>query len=74
MLPRRRGLVIHTTAWDRDEYLGNLFYDSAKAAVNRMAFGMARELGPYHVAGVALAPGFVQPADPGEIRHLLASA
>src|SRR5262249_2623508 len=39
--------------------LGNLFYDLAKAAVNRMAFGMARELQPHHVAVVALAPGFV---------------
>jgi NAD(P)-dependent dehydrogenase (short-subunit alcohol dehydrogenase family) len=59
MLPHRRGLIVHTTAWDRDRYLGNLFYDVAKAAVNRLAFGMARELLPHHVAVVALAPGFV---------------
>jgi NAD(P)-dependent dehydrogenase (short-subunit alcohol dehydrogenase family) len=59
MLCHRRGLIVHTTAWDRDQYLGNLVYDVAKAAVNRMAFGMARELQPYHVAVVALAPGFV---------------
>jgi NAD(P)-dependent dehydrogenase (short-subunit alcohol dehydrogenase family) len=59
MLPNRRGLIVHTTAWDRDKYLGNLFYDVAKAAVNRMAFGMARELQPHQVAVVALAPGFV---------------
>jgi NAD(P)-dependent dehydrogenase (short-subunit alcohol dehydrogenase family) len=60
MLSNRRGLIVHTTAWDRDKYLGNLFYDVAKAAVNRMAFGMARELQPHHVAVVALAPGFVR--------------
>src|SRR5262245_27688104 len=59
MLANRRGLIIHTTAWDRDKYLGNLFYDVAKAAVNRMAFGMARELQSHGVAVVALAPGFV---------------
>ena len=59
MLPVHGGLIVHTTAWDRDKYLGNLFYDVAKAAVNRMAFGMARELQPHHVAVVALAPGFV---------------
>ncbi len=59
MLPHRRGLIIHTTAWDRDKYLHNLFYDVAKAAVNRLAFGMARELQSHHVAVVALAPGFV---------------
>jgi NAD(P)-dependent dehydrogenase (short-subunit alcohol dehydrogenase family) len=60
MLPHRRGLIVLTTAWDRDRYLGNLFYDVAKAAVNRMAFGMARELQPHQVAVVALAPGFVR--------------
>jgi NAD(P)-dependent dehydrogenase (short-subunit alcohol dehydrogenase family) len=59
LLCNRRGLIVHTTAWDRDKYLGNLFYDVAKAAVNRLAFGMARELQPHHVAVVALAPGFV---------------
>ena len=59
MLPHRRGLIVHTTAWDRDKYLGNLFYDVAKAAVNRLAFGMARELEPHQVAVVALALGFV---------------
>jgi NAD(P)-dependent dehydrogenase (short-subunit alcohol dehydrogenase family) len=60
MLSNHRGLIVHTTAWDRDRYLGNLFYDVAKAAVNRLAFGMARELHPHHVAVVALAPGFVR--------------
>lgn len=60
LLSNQRGLIVHTTAWDRDKYLGNLFYDVAKAAVNRMAFGMARELQPHHVAVVALAPGFVR--------------
>jgi NAD(P)-dependent dehydrogenase (short-subunit alcohol dehydrogenase family) len=60
LLSNGRGLIVHTTAWDRDKYLGNLFYDVAKAAVNRMAFGMARELQPHHVAVVALAPGFVR--------------
>lgn len=59
LLPDRRGLIVHVTAWDRDKYLGNLFYDLAKAAVNRMAFGMARQLEPHNVAVVALAPGFV---------------
>jgi NAD(P)-dependent dehydrogenase (short-subunit alcohol dehydrogenase family) len=60
MLPNRRGLIVHTTAWDRDKYLRNLFYDLAKATVNRLAFGMARELQPHQVAVVALAPGFVR--------------
>lgn len=60
MMRERRGLIVHTTAWDRDKYLGNVFYDVAKAAINRMAFGMARELRPHDIAVVSLAPGFVR--------------
>jgi NAD(P)-dependent dehydrogenase (short-subunit alcohol dehydrogenase family) len=59
MLAKGGGLIVHTTAWDRDKYLSNLFYDVAKAAVNRMAFGMGKELEPHKIAVVALAPGFV---------------
>lgn len=60
MIRQERGLIVNTTAWDRERYLGNLFYDVAKAAVNRMAYGMALELRPYRVAAVALAPGFMR--------------
>jgi NAD(P)-dependent dehydrogenase (short-subunit alcohol dehydrogenase family) len=60
MLSRRQGLIINTVAWDRDLYLGNLFYDIAKTAIVRMAYGMAEELRPHGVAALALAPGFVR--------------
>jgi NAD(P)-dependent dehydrogenase (short-subunit alcohol dehydrogenase family) len=40
MLGHRGGLVVSTTYWDGGEYLGLLFYDMAKCAVNRMAFGL----------------------------------
>jgi len=60
MLPQRKGLIINTTAWDRSLYLGNLFYDVAKAAINRMAYGMSIELRPYGIAALALAPGFMR--------------
>jgi NAD(P)-dependent dehydrogenase (short-subunit alcohol dehydrogenase family) len=59
LLSNGRGLIIHTTAWDRDKYLGNFFYDLAKATVNRMAFGMGRELQRHNISVIALAPGFV---------------
>src|SRR5262249_42646379 len=49
-----------TTAWDRGKYLGNLYYDVAKAAVNRMAFGLACELRSHGIAVIALAPGFMR--------------
>ncbi|MBW4574740.1 MAG: SDR family NAD(P)-dependent oxidoreductase [Aphanothece sp. CMT-3BRIN-NPC111] len=60
MLPHRQGLIVNTTAWYRDVYLGNLFYDLAKNAAKRMAYGMARELRSENIAAVALAPGFMR--------------
>lgn len=61
MLPRRRGLIVTTTFWDRDRYLhGNLFYDLAKSAMTRLAFGMAQELRPHGIASVALSPGWMR--------------
>ena len=60
MLPQRRGLIINITAWDRDKFLVNVFYDVAKAAINRMTYGMGRELKPHNVAAIALAPGFMR--------------
>ena len=60
MIARKSGLIINITAWDRDQYLGNVFYDSAKNAVNRITFGMARDLRPHSVATLALAPGFIR--------------
>jgi NAD(P)-dependent dehydrogenase (short-subunit alcohol dehydrogenase family) len=56
-----RGLIVTTTFWDRDRYMrGNLCYDLAKAAMNRLAFGMAEELRPHGVASLALSPGWMR--------------
>lgn len=60
MLQEQRGLIVNTVAWAFGEYLGNLYYDVAKAAIVRMAYGMARELRPYGISAVALAPGFMR--------------
>ncbi len=61
LMKQGRGLVVTTTFWDRDRYLGgNLLYDLAKAAMVRLAFGMAHELRPHGVASVALSPGFMR--------------
>jgi NAD(P)-dependent dehydrogenase (short-subunit alcohol dehydrogenase family) len=58
---QRRGLIITTTFWDRDRYIkGNLFYDVAKAAMNRIAFAVAEELRAHEVTSVALAPGWLR--------------
>jgi NAD(P)-dependent dehydrogenase (short-subunit alcohol dehydrogenase family) len=51
------GLIVSTIAWAFGAYLGNVLYDTAKAATARMAFGMAEDLRPHNVAAVAVAPG-----------------
>lgn len=60
MIPRRTGIIINIVAWAFGEYLGNLYYDVAKAATIRMAYGMAQELRPHEITAVALAPGFMR--------------
>lgn len=61
MVRQQRGLIVTTTFWDRDHYLrGNLFYDLAKAAMTRLAFGMAEELRPHGVASLAVSPGWMR--------------
>lgn len=56
----RTGLLVHVSAGDRGRWLGQVPYDTAKSAVDRLAFGMARELRPHDVAALALYPGFVR--------------
>ena len=53
----RPGLIVSTIAWAFGAYLGNVLYDTAKAATVRLAFGLAEDLREHHVAAVALAPG-----------------
>jgi len=58
---QKRGLIVTTTFWDRDRYLkGNLFYDLAKAAMNRLAFDVAEEMRPHGVTSLAVAPGWMR--------------
>jgi NAD(P)-dependent dehydrogenase (short-subunit alcohol dehydrogenase family) len=61
MVAQKGGLIATTTFWDRGNYLrGNLFYDLAKFAMTRLAFGMAEELRPHGVASLALSPGWMR--------------
>ncbi len=60
MIRQKHGLIVNITAWDRDKFMVNVFYDVAKGAVNRMTYGMARELRPHNIAVIALAPGFMR--------------
>jgi NAD(P)-dependent dehydrogenase (short-subunit alcohol dehydrogenase family) len=60
MLGRPSALIISTVAWAFGGFLGSVPYDTAKAAIIRMMFGMAQELRPHGVAALALAPGFMR--------------
>lgn len=60
MIPQQRGLIINISSGDGQKYRGNLLYDVAKTAVDRMAMGMAHELQPHHIAALSLYPGFVR--------------
>ncbi|MGE0002364.1 MAG: SDR family NAD(P)-dependent oxidoreductase [Fimbriimonadaceae bacterium] len=60
MLKRKSGLIVHVTAWDDFHYLGNLYYDVAKMALNRMSFAIGLELKEHNIASIALAPGQVR--------------
>ena len=56
MIPQQSGLIIHISAPAGEHYSENVAYGVSKAAVNRMAADMARELLPYHITVVALSP------------------
>jgi NAD(P)-dependent dehydrogenase (short-subunit alcohol dehydrogenase family) len=60
MIAGRQGLIINISAGDRGQYLGSLVYDVAKAAIDRLATGLAVELRPYNIAAVSLYPGFMR--------------
>ncbi|WP_310829345.1 SDR family NAD(P)-dependent oxidoreductase [Paenibacillus pedocola] len=53
-------LIIHTTYWDRYKYIGNLYYDLAKNALVRMAYGLSVELAADGIAVIPLSPGWMR--------------
>lgn len=58
MVQRGRGLIISTSAGDGAKYRGQVAYDTVKTALERMMWGMARELQPHGVSVLTLQPGF----------------
>lgn len=60
MLHGGRGLIVNIGWWDDESYLGNLYYDLAKNAVNRMTRTMAHELKEHPLTVVSLSPGFMR--------------
>jgi NAD(P)-dependent dehydrogenase (short-subunit alcohol dehydrogenase family) len=58
------GLVVEVTdgtdEYNASHYRVSFFFDVAKAAVNRMAFALAKELEPYNATAVSLTPGWLR--------------
>jgi len=64
LIEKPGGLVVEVTdgtdEYNKDHYRVSFFYDLAKAAVNRMAFALARELEPHGATAVSLTPGWLR--------------
>ena len=60
MIERNAGLIVEVTDGDTLGYRGNLFYDVAKNAVIRLAYGMAADLHAHRVTALAITPGFLR--------------
>lgn len=60
MRAQKSGLIVHTTFWDEDKYTGHFYYDMAKHALCRMAFGLSRELMNDGIAVIAVSPGWMR--------------
>ena len=64
LIRNKGGLLIEMTdgteAYNKDIYRSALFYDLAKTSVNRMAWGLSKELEPYSCTALALTPGWLR--------------
>jgi NAD(P)-dependent dehydrogenase (short-subunit alcohol dehydrogenase family) len=64
LIRRPGGLVVEmtdgTADYNADHYRQSAFYDLAKTAVIRLAFGQSRELAPHEGTAVALTPGWMR--------------
>ncbi|WP_122982132.1 SDR family oxidoreductase [Actinoplanes teichomyceticus] len=60
MMRRRGGLIVEISDGLGREYRGNLAYDLAKTAVNRLAVAQAAELAEHGITALAVTPGFLR--------------
>ncbi|WP_152656590.1 SDR family NAD(P)-dependent oxidoreductase [Oceanobacillus sp. CFH 90083] len=56
----KQALIVHTTFWDHGKYTGQFYYDLAKNALIRMAYGLSIELKADNIAVLAVSPGFMR--------------
>lgn len=61
MIERGSGLLVFTGGWDApDYYLGDVLYDVAKIATNRLVADLGRVLAPHGIYAVGVYPGFTR--------------
>jgi NAD(P)-dependent dehydrogenase (short-subunit alcohol dehydrogenase family) len=60
MKQHHKGLIVNITFFIKDKISGNLYYDLAMNAINRMTLGMAKELKDFNVSAVAVCPGWMR--------------
>ncbi|MBM7553238.1 SDR family oxidoreductase [Thalassobacillus pellis] len=56
----KQAILVHTTFWDDGKYTGHFYYDLAKHALIRMAYGLSKELTHDNIAVLAVSPGFMR--------------
>jgi NAD(P)-dependent dehydrogenase (short-subunit alcohol dehydrogenase family) len=60
MVEARRGLIVEVIDGHAPGYRGQILYDLVKAALSRLAYGMAMELARTRVTALAVSPGFLR--------------
>lgn len=60
MKQHHKGLIVNITFFIKDKISGNLYYDLAMNAINRMTIGMAKELKDFNISTVAVCPGWMR--------------
>ncbi|NNF56986.1 MAG: SDR family NAD(P)-dependent oxidoreductase [Rhodothermaceae bacterium] len=58
MQNRPGALIVGISAGDAGKYLGDVQYDVAKAATDRLGFALAKKLKPHGIAALTIHPGF----------------
>jgi len=69
MVAAKSGLLAFVSFDTAPGYLGDVFYDLAKATTNRLAYACAQELAPHGVTALGLSPGFVRTERVVDVGH-----
>lgn len=60
MLDRTESLIVNISAGDNEKFLGDVQYDVAKAAIDRLGFALSRKLKRHKITVLTIHPGFTR--------------